>query len=150
MTNEQLKNKILAFEPSAVVEEKQYLTATVASDKLFKLAKNLKEDKETFCDYLFNLTGVDYVKNMGVVYFLTSSEFKHIIVLKTTTKSESPNLDSVCSIWKTAEFHEREVYDLLGIKFNNHPDLRRLFLEEDWIGHPLRKDYVDEVNIIER
>jgi len=150
MTNEQLKNKILEFEPSAIVEQKQYLTATVEQSKLFNLAKKLKEDKETFFDYLFNLTGVDYIKNMGVVYFLTSSELKHIVVLKTTTNSEKPNLDSVCTIWKTAEFHEREVYDLLGIKFNNHPDLRRIFLEDDWVGHPLRKNYVDEINIIER
>jgi NADH:ubiquinone oxidoreductase subunit C len=55
----------------------------------------------------------------------------------------------VCDVWRTAELHEREVYDLLGVKFNNHPDLRRFFLEEGWVGHPLRKDYVDEINIVE-
>ena len=62
---------------------------------------------------------------------------------------ENPAVDTVSDIWKTAEFHEREVYDLFGIKFNNHPDLRRILLEEDWEGYPLRKDYKDEVNIVE-
>ena len=65
-----------------------------------------------------------------------------------TADREDPNLDTVCDIWPTAEFHEREVYDLFGIRFNNHPDLRRLLLTDDWEGYPLRKDYVDEINIV--
>ena len=72
----------------------------------------------------------------------------HSIVLKTRTSDrENPQIDSVSDIWQTAEFHEREVYDLLGIKFKNHPDLRRLFLDNSW-GFPLRKDYVDDINIV--
>jgi NADH:ubiquinone oxidoreductase subunit C len=62
---------------------------------------------------------------------------------------ETPVIESVYDIWKAAEYHEREIYDLLGIKFRNHPDLRRFFLDESW-GYPLRKDFVDEVNIIEK
>ena len=74
-----------------------------------------------------------------------------MIVLKTkTTDREFPNIDTVSDLWFAAVCLEREAYDLLGIVFNYHPDLRRLFLEEDWKGYPLRKDYVDEVNIVER
>ena len=60
----------------------------------------------------------------------------------------NPEIETVCDIWRTAEFHEREAYDLLGIKFLNHPDLRRLFMTDDWNGWPLRKDYEDPVNMI--
>ena len=85
---------------------------------------------------------------MGVVYHLFSTKYNHGIVLKTRTADrENPHLDSVSDIWKTADFHEREVFDLLGIRFTNHPDLRRLFLDSSW-GYPLRKDYVDDINIV--
>ncbi len=97
---------------------------------------------------MFCLTGVDYGTDLGVIYHLRSSVFEHMVVLKTRTSDrENPVLDSVTDIWQTADFHEREVYDLLGIKFRNHPDLRRLFLDNSW-GFPLRKDYVDDVNIV--
>jgi NADH:ubiquinone oxidoreductase subunit C len=73
------------------------------------------------------------------------------MVLKAKTSNrKDPVLVSVSDIWKTADFLEREVFDLLGITFRNHPDMRRIFLDENWIGYPLRKDYVDELNIIER
>lgn len=65
------------------------------------------------------------------------------------TDRENPAVDTICNIWRTAEFHEREVYDLFGIKFNNHPDLRRILLETTRVGFPLRKDYKDEANIVE-
>ena len=85
-----------------------------------------------------------------VVYHLESTVHGHKMVLKVKISDrENPAVDTVSDIWKTAEFHEREVYDLFGIKFNNHPDLRRILLEEDWEGYPLRKDYKDEVNIVE-
>lgn len=151
MTNEELSIKIKEFAPDAVIEEKQYLTITVDKESFFNLAKKVKEDKQTNFDYLFNITGVDYGEELGATYFLTSTEFRHIIIIKTSTADrENAEIDSVCSLWKTAEFHEREIYDLMGIKFKNHPDMRRIFLEETWVGHPLRKDYVDTVNIIER
>ncbi len=73
------------------------------------------------------------IKNLQVVYHLESTTNKHQLELKVQTDDrESPTFDTVCDIWKTAEFHEREIYDLLGITFNNHPDMRRLFLDEDW------------------
>ncbi len=149
MNNEQLTAKILSFEPSAEVKDGlQYLTATVAFDKLHTLAKSLRESKDTNFDYLFCLTGMDYGDSLGVIYYLESTNLKHQLVLKIVcADKEKPVLDTVCDIWKTAEFLEREVFDLLGIDFNNHPDMRRIFLEEDWVGYPLRKDYSDN-NII--
>jgi NADH:ubiquinone oxidoreductase subunit C len=131
-----------------IKEGKQYLEVTVPSSMLYQLAKQLREDKESQFDFLFCLTGVDYGVDLGVIYHIRSTIYEHTIVLKTRTSDRvNPLLDSVADIWQTADFHEREVYDLLGIKFKNHPDLRRLFLDNSW-GFPLRKDYVDDINIV--
>ena len=131
-----------------VKEGKQYLEVTVPPAGLHELARTLREKEETQFDFLFCLTGVDYGADLGVIYHLRSTVFEHMVVLKTRTSDrENPVLDSVTDIWQTADFHEREIYDLLGIKFRNHPDLRRLFLDNSW-GFPLRKDYVDDVNIV--
>jgi NADH:ubiquinone oxidoreductase subunit C len=127
---------------------KQYLEITVPPSVLYKLARKLRENEETQFDFLFCLTGVDWGADLGVIYHMRSTIYNHTVVLKTRISDrENPVLDSVTDIWQTAEFHEREVYDLLGIKFNNHPDLRRLFLDNSW-GFPLRKDYVDDINIV--
>jgi NADH-quinone oxidoreductase subunit C len=137
--------------PGLNFEEKQYLTIPTDTDKFIEFALKLKEDGMLSFDYLFNLSGVDYGKELGVTYFLTSTQYNHCIVVKIKTENrETPEFHTVSHIWKTADFLEREVYDLLGIKFKNHPDLRRIFLDESWVGYPLRKDYVDDVNIIER
>ena len=131
-----------------IKEGKQYTEVTVPSSTLYSLAKQLMEREEVRFDFLFCLSGVDYGQDLGVVYHLRSTVYEHVIVLKTRTSDrEHPQLDSVADIWLTADFHEREVYDLLGIKFTNHPDLRRLFLDNSW-GFPLRKDYVDDINIV--
>lgn len=131
-----------------ISEGKQFLEVTVKPSDLFQTANLLKENEKTAFDYLFCLSGVDYGKELGVVYHLRSTTYGHSVVLKVRTEDrENPQFDSVCSLWQTAEFHEREVFDLLGIKFNNHPDLRRLFLDNSW-GFPLRKDYVDDINIV--
>ena len=145
----QLESFIRTLAHDADIKEgKQYLEVTVASSALHQLAKNLKENEESNFDFLFCLTGVDYGTELGVVYHLRSTTFDHTVVLKTRTSDrEHPLLDSVCDLWQTAEFLEREVYDLVGITFKNHPDLRRLFLDNSW-GFPLRKDYVDDVNIV--
>jgi NADH:ubiquinone oxidoreductase subunit C len=151
MSNEELKTRIQALCPEAVLTEgKQYLTALVPREKLHEVALQLKASKDLSFDYLFCLTGADYPEYMTVFYHLESTAFRHKMVLKTNTADrENPEIDTVCDIWKTAEFHEREVYDLLGVRFANHPDLRRLLLWEGW-GFPLRKDYVDEVRIVDR
>ena len=151
MDLEKLKERLLTLVPEAEFEEnKQFLTTVIPAEKLHALAQTLKETEDLAFDYLFCLSGVDMTKYLMVVYHLTSTQQGHSIVLKVkTTDRENPVFETVSDIWKTADFHEREVFDLLGIRFNNHPDLRRIFLDENWKGYPLRKDYKDEVNIVE-
>lgn len=151
MDTSALKDRILGLVPDAeLVENKQFLTFVIPAGKMHDLALKLKNEADLAFDFLFCQSGVDMIKNLQVVYHLESTTHKHQLELKVQTEErENPTFDTVCDIWKTAEFHEREIYDLLGITFSNHPDMRRLFLDEDWKGHPLRKDYVDEVNIVE-
>jgi len=131
-----------------IKEGNQFIEVTVPPSKLHSLALQLHEREETRFDFLFCVTGVDYGTDLGVVYHLRSTIHNHTVVLKSRTSDRvNPNFDTVSDIWKTADLHEREAYDLLGIKFNNHPDLRRLFLDNSW-GFPLRKDYVDDINIV--
>ena len=104
------------------------------------IAKELKE-KEDF-DYLMCITSLDLENNqLALAYNIHSTESKTSIEFKLLFDSETA-IQSVESIWKTANWHEREAYDMMGIKFLNHPDMKRILLPEDWEGHPLKKDYV--------
>lgn len=143
---------ISKFMPEAeIIADQQFLTVIVDKTQLHKLAEFLKNTPETNFDYLFCETAVDYPDHFMMVYHLDSTTFRHQVVIKTKISDrETPELDSVCDIWIGAEYHEREMFDLFGIKFKNHPDLRKIFLDNDWVGFPLRKDYVDLVNIVER
>lgn len=145
----QLSDFIRNTDPEFEIKEgNQFTEVTLPAAKLHSLAQLLREHADAQFDFLFCLSGIDYGKDLGVVYHLRSTVHGHSIVLKIRTSDRiNPYFDSVSDIWKTAEFYEREVYDLLGIKFNNHPDLRRLFLDYTW-GYPLRKDYVDDINIV--
>lgn len=126
-----------------IKEGKQYTEVTVPPLKLHLLASQLREKEETLFDFLDCITGVDYGNDLGVIYHLRSTKYGHMVVLKTRTSDrKNPQFDSVSDIWKAADLHEREAFDLLGIRFANHPDLRRLFLDDAW-GFPLRKDYVE-------
>ncbi len=130
-------------------EESQFLNIVVQPEDLHSLMSQLKSNSETNFDYLYCLSGVDWGKELGIVYHLESTTYRHQVVIKVNTPDrENPTFDTVCNIWRTAEFHEREVFDFFGIKFNNHPNLKVLFLTEDWEGYPLRKDYVDEINMV--
>ena len=151
MTNEELKLVLTEKFPDAEVKQgSQYVEMTVSAASLLETAILLKQAAEFSFDYLFCLTGVDYPENMGIIYHLESIKHRHVMVLKVRTADRiNPAIDTVSDVWITAKYHEREVYDLLGVHFNNHTDLRRLFLEDGW-GFPLRKDYVDEVRIVER
>ncbi|MDD1744505.1 MAG: NADH-quinone oxidoreductase subunit C [Candidatus Methanoperedens sp.] len=92
-------------------------------------------------DNLSVITGVDRFDRIEVIYNLFSYKKKQNLALKVILDHSSPEVDSVTSIWKVADWLERETYDLVGVKFNGHPDLKRILLPEGWIGHPLRKDY---------
>ncbi|HSI90938.1 MAG TPA: NADH-quinone oxidoreductase subunit C, partial [Adhaeribacter sp.] len=139
MTNEGLKYIIEEWfpEPEAAglkftEEGSQFLNISIDPAYLHELMQHLKNTKQTSFDYLFCLTGVDWGKELGVVYHLESTTYRHIVVVKVQTADrENPMFDSVQDIWVTANFHEREVYDFFGIKFRNHPNLKRLFLEDD-------------------
>lgn len=104
-------------------------------------AQLLKQHEELKLNYLRNISGVDQVKYFEVVYHLLSLESKHEYCVKVKTNRDQPSIPSVTSIWRTANWPEREIYDLLGIDFPGHPDLRRIMMPDDWEGHPLRKDY---------
>jgi len=146
MTNEEVKTFISAHTPEAAFEEAQFLNAIIPSDKLYALAK---EFRNAGYDYLICVTGIDWKDHFIVAYHLQSRKTKYVFVLKAKILDRvNPAVDTVCNIWRTAELHEREVFDLFGIKFNNHPDLRRLFLDDTW-GFPLRKDYTDDVTIVQ-
>jgi NADH-quinone oxidoreductase subunit C len=114
----------------------------VESDKIEEICRFLRDNEAMQFDYLSCLSGVDYNNAyLGVVYHLSSTVYKHKIVLKARCTKENPHIRSVSDIWRAADWYEREVFDLFGIIFDGHPDLRRILLPDDWEGYPLRKDY---------
>ncbi|MFQ5665842.1 MAG: NADH-quinone oxidoreductase subunit C [Candidatus Binatia bacterium] len=117
----------------------------VAPAAIADVCRFLRDDPELFFDALSNQSGVDYKAKgcIEVVYHLYSYTHRHWIVLKVDVPRDEPVMPSVEGVWKAANWHEREIFDLLGVTFTGHPDLRRLLMPEDWIGHPLRKDFVE-------
>jgi len=140
---EKIKELILSTVSDAVIEQKQKLTVTVEPNKLHLLAKTLRDNAVIPFDFLVFLIGVDRGEQLGVNYLLSSStDLSKEIVLKTSTDDrENPLLYSISDLYETAQYNEREVFALLGIRFINNPDMRKFFLNSDWVGYPLRKDY---------
>jgi NADH-quinone oxidoreductase subunit C len=144
-----LQDKIAAIYPTAVFEETgQWLVMNIEAADWKTIAQKLRTNKELIFDYLFCVTCVDWKTHLSMVYHLESTEYRHIIEVKIKLDRNQPEIATVSDIWRTAEFHEREAFDLFGVIFTDHPDLRRLFLTDDWKGFPLRKDYEDPVNMI--
>ncbi|MDR3060998.1 MAG: NADH-quinone oxidoreductase subunit D [Dysgonamonadaceae bacterium] len=137
MMNEKLSALAFAF----VEENGKTLNVTVPKENLYEAAVFLR--KECNCDFLMDIVGIDYTESLGTIYYLSNTQNPaQLVALKTsTTDREDPLLDSVHDLWDSAGLYEREVHDFLGIRFINHPDMRRLFLRQDWKGYPLRKDY---------
>lgn len=115
----------------------------VAPDSIKEVTKFLRDDDDLDFDYLMCLSGVHYPKDnsLGVTYHINSTRKKHSLTLKCIVPEDNPHVQSVETIWKTANWHEREAYDMVGIMFDGHPDMRRILCPDDWEGHPLRKDY---------
>lgn len=114
----------------------------VASSAICRISAFLRDEEDLLFDTVMCLSGVDYPpEHLTVVYHLYSIIRRHRIVLKTDLPRDCPRLSSVEGVWPAASWHEREAYDLLGIVFEGHSDLRRILLPDDWEGHPLRKDY---------
>ena len=138
-----IQEKISKICPSATFEEGENLLVVVPDKDWYQLAKALKEDADLSFDVLSALVGMDWKESIGCLYYLTSTKNNwNVITVKVEAENrENPMLHSVSDLWKVALFQEREAYDFYGIKFINHPDMRRFFLRNDWVGHPLRKDY---------
>ncbi len=115
----------------------------VKPGKLEEIAKFLRDEPSLRFDSLMCLSGVHYQEEnaLGVTYHLNSTTEKHTLILKVIMPEDNAHVPSVEKIWKSANWHEREAFDMFGIWFDNHPDLRRILCPDDWEGHPLRKDY---------
>ena len=150
MVNEELKTKITELLAAATFDETgEWLNITVEAKDWLPLAQQIRMDESLQFDYLFCLACIDFKTNLTMVYHLSSTIFRHNIVVKSVLNRDNPAIESVSSIWKTADFHEREVYEMFGVNFLNHPDLRLLILPDGWEGkNPMRKDFEDAVNMI--
>ncbi|MCI4666582.1 MAG: NADH-quinone oxidoreductase subunit C [Bacteroidia bacterium] len=149
MKIDEIKSIIEEKFPNAIVQSELEVTQPyleLGREALHEICLFLKEDKRLHFDFLSCLSGVDYGEKegqLGVVYHLYSLIHEHGLVLKCKISREpgAESLPSVSGIWKAADWHEREAFDMVGIRFEGHPDHRRILLPEDWEGHPLRKDY---------
>jgi NADH-quinone oxidoreductase subunit C len=149
-TVEEIKSAIEAAVPGAAVEIAPNSSPSgqhslrLAPECALAVAKFLRDDAELKLDYLSNVTGVDWPESLEAVYHLYSVEKKHgpvIIRMHTVNRTDQVELPSLTPIWRSAEFQEREIFDLYGIVFTGHPDLRRLLMWEGFKDHPMRKDY---------
>ena len=122
--------------------------AVLRADALTAVCEYLKTDVDLAFDTLVNLSAVDWPKKnqIEVVYHLWSYRRRHSFVLKVQLDRATPSVASVASIWKSADWLEREQFDLMGVRFEGHPDLRRIMMPDDWVGHPLRKDYKEQAS----
>lgn len=150
MTKEDLKIRLEnTFADAAFDETGQWLNMTVQSKDWLSFAEKLRVFEGSPFDYLFCLTCIDWKTKLTMVYHLSSTQTRDTLVVKIDLDRENPEIETVSCIWKTAEFHEREVYEMFGVKFLHHPDLRLLILPDGWEGkNPLRKDFEDPVNMI--
>ena len=107
-----------------------------------EIARFIKSDTKMNFDYLMSITSYDLGESLtfGIAYNFYSTTLKHYLEIRIEIE-DNIEIESIAMLWRTADWHEREVYDLMGIKFKNHPNMKRILLPEDWEGHPLRKDY---------
>ena len=138
-----LKEKGINVEPLQDTSD-QIEVILIKENQLLQASELLKNNEESSFNLLVSVSGVDSLKDnmLESVYHLYSTKHNHKLVVKVRVRRENPSIPSVSSIWKTADWHERETYDLMGINYTGHPNLKRILLPIDWIGHPLRKDYV--------
>jgi NADH-quinone oxidoreductase subunit C len=141
LSGAQLAERIGAVVPDAVDDVGGGWVA-VRADKLLEVARFLHDEREIDARYLISVSGVDRFDDFEVVYHLASLSHNHELVLKVRTDHERPEVPSAVPVWLGAHLQEREIYDLLGIVFTGHPDMKRIFLWEGFPGHPLRKDFM--------
>ena len=150
MTKEELKIKLSELLPSATFDESsEWLIINIAAGEWLHAAQLLRHNPELSFDYLFCLTGVDWKTHLSMVYHFSSTKHRQPVVVKIQLDRNQPELETVSHIWRTADFNEREAYEMFGVNFLNHPDLRLLILPDGWEGRfPMRKDFEDPVNMI--
>jgi NADH-quinone oxidoreductase subunit C len=140
---DRLKEKFLN-EIVDVTQFRDQVFVSIKKEKITEICRYLHDDPDIYMDYLADLCGVDYPEKrhrFEVVYNLYSLKHNHRLMLKAQLSEDDPYIDSVTQVWNGANWHEREACDMYGILFNDHPDLRRILMPEDWEGYPLRKDY---------
>jgi NADH:ubiquinone oxidoreductase subunit C len=150
MNTGELKAKITELLAAATFDETgEWLNISVEPEDWLPLAQQLRHEESLQFDYLFCLTCIDWKTNLTMVYHLSSTIFRHNIVVKAVLANDKPEIETISLIWQTANFLEREVYEMFGVNFLNHPDLRLLILPDGWEGkNPMRKDFEDAVNMI--
>src|SRR5687767_15676695 len=150
MNKEELKIKLAEILPTATFDESgEWLTINIVPSDLASAAELLRNKIEFSFDYLFCQTCIDWKTHLTMVYHLESTTYRHQLVMKIQLDRNKPEVETVSHIWRTAEFNERESYEMFGVNFLNHPDLRLLILPDGWEGkNPMRKDFEDPVNMI--
>ena len=150
MTKEELKIKLVELLPAATLDESgEWLTLNIVPGDLLSVVEILRNKVELNFNYLFCQTCIDWKTHLTMVYHLESTIYRHQLVVKAQLDRSKPEIETVSHIWRTAEFNEREVYEMFGVNFLNHPDLRLLILPDGWEGrNPMRKDFEDPVNMI--
>ena len=142
LSGKEIAAKLQQRFPGSIVESSES-SLVVKSESLLDIASFLKTSPDLDFDYLTAITAVDYYAYFEVVYQLTSLKHNHSLVVKTRCYGrDNPALPSLVSLWRGADFQEREIYDLMGISFEGHPNMKRIVLWESFQGHPLRKDYL--------
>lgn len=148
MDSTELSTTVLALTPDIKIREKaaDRTAITVSAEQLMSVMLKLRNQDTLKFDMLCCSTAIDWLKDgkIELVYELYSTTHKHYLMVTVLLDRTNAIAPSLCSIWEIAEWQEREMYDLFGIRFTQHPDLRRLLLEDNWQGHPLLKDYVDD------
>ena len=142
-----IQNRLNANFPNLQKEFSEYkdeLTLQIPKSEIVEVSKILKNDSELSFIHCEDVTAIDWAKRKNrftVVYHLFSLKNKFRLVVKVDVDESDCTVDTVSSVWRSANWNEREVYDMYGIKFNNHPDLRRMYMPEEFEYHPLRKDF---------
>ena len=150
MTTEELKSTVTELFPTAILEEGgEWLAMNVAGEELHEVALRLRQDTTLYFDFLFCITCIDWKTHLTMVYHFTSTRFRHNLVVRVKLNYAHPEVPTLSDIWQTANFHEREVYEMFGVNFVNHPDLRLLILPDGWEGKkPMLKSFEDPINMI--
>jgi len=149
MTREELQTRLPELSANITfIEGGEWLNMETTAPEWKNFALGLRFTAGFDFDFLFCETCIDWKTHLTMVYHFTSTIHRHNIVVKIKLDRTKPEVETVCDIWRTAEFHEREIFELFGVNFLNHPDLRNLILPDVWEGFPLRKDYDDPVNMI--